>query len=255
MVRRSPPRPRLRIATRGRDRSDPEDRGFFERAGDEIASWFGDDDAERTAGATSIACGPAAARRVDRGREHGAQDGDYGRSRAPNAAVIGPIDWRLSRRAPRAIDPALSLAGASARSTSSTATMTTIAARTSRGSKSDFGSWRERRQQKRGLLGQIREHMEVVGNDEQHVGTVDRVAGDRIILTKSRSGKRRRAPFAELLGHRPGRGRPRDPRLLGRPGEASAGATRAAAARCSSARTRARWARACSIAASQGTYR
>lgn len=50
---------------------------------------------------------------------------------------------------------------------------------------SDFGSWRERRQQKRGLLGQIREHMEVVGSDGEHVGTVDKVAGDRIILTKS----------------------------------------------------------------------
>jgi hypothetical protein len=50
---------------------------------------------------------------------------------------------------------------------------------------SDFGSWRERRQQKRGLLGQIREHMEVVGKDDEHVGTVDKVAGDRIILTKS----------------------------------------------------------------------
>ena len=49
----------------------------------------------------------------------------------------------------------------------------------------DFSGWRERRQQKRGLLGQIREHMEVVGNDDQHIGTVDRVAGDRIILTKS----------------------------------------------------------------------
>src|SRR5438270_278523 len=50
---------------------------------------------------------------------------------------------------------------------------------------SDFGSWRERRQQKRELLAQIREHMEVVGKDDEHVGTVDRVAGDRIILTKS----------------------------------------------------------------------
>jgi len=50
---------------------------------------------------------------------------------------------------------------------------------------SDFGSWRERRQQKRGLLSQIREHMEVVGKDDEHVGTVDNVAGDRIILTKS----------------------------------------------------------------------
>ena len=27
--------------------------------------------------------------------------------------------------------------------------------------------------------------MDVVGNDDQHVGTVDKVAGDRIILTKS----------------------------------------------------------------------
>jgi hypothetical protein len=49
----------------------------------------------------------------------------------------------------------------------------------------DFTSWRERRQQKRGLLGQIREHMEVVGKDDEHVGTVDRVAGDRLILAKS----------------------------------------------------------------------
>jgi len=50
---------------------------------------------------------------------------------------------------------------------------------------SDFGSWREKRQQKRGLLGQIREHMDVVGNDDEHIGTVDKVAGDRLILTKS----------------------------------------------------------------------
>jgi hypothetical protein len=49
----------------------------------------------------------------------------------------------------------------------------------------DFTSWREKRQHKRGLLGQIREHMEVVGSDDEHVGTVDKVAGDRIILTKS----------------------------------------------------------------------
>jgi hypothetical protein len=49
----------------------------------------------------------------------------------------------------------------------------------------DFRSWRDKRQQKRGLLGQIREHMEVVGNDDQHVGKVDKVAGDRIVLAKS----------------------------------------------------------------------
>ncbi|MBV9528321.1 DUF2171 domain-containing protein [Sphingomonas sp.] len=49
----------------------------------------------------------------------------------------------------------------------------------------DFSSWRDRRTHKRGLLGQIREHMEVVGSDDQHVGKVDKTAGDRIILAKS----------------------------------------------------------------------
>ena len=49
----------------------------------------------------------------------------------------------------------------------------------------DFTSWREHRQHKRGLLGRIREHMEVVGKDDEHVGTVDCTRGDRLILTKS----------------------------------------------------------------------
>jgi hypothetical protein len=49
----------------------------------------------------------------------------------------------------------------------------------------DFVGWRERRQHKRGLLGRIREHMEVVGDDDKHVGTVDCTRGDRMILTKS----------------------------------------------------------------------
>ncbi len=49
----------------------------------------------------------------------------------------------------------------------------------------DFSSWRDTRQKKRGLLGQVREHMEVLGSDGEHVGTVDRAAGDRLILAKS----------------------------------------------------------------------
>ena len=51
----------------------------------------------------------------------------------------------------------------------------------------DFGSWREGRQQKRQMLGQAREHMEVVGRDGETVGKVDCVQGDRVILTKSDS--------------------------------------------------------------------
>lgn len=37
-------------------------------------------------------------------------------------------------------------------------------------------------------LSQIREHMEVIGADGVHVGTVDKVEGDRIKLTKADSG-------------------------------------------------------------------
>lgn len=37
-------------------------------------------------------------------------------------------------------------------------------------------------------LSQIREHMEVIGADGVHVGTVDHVEGDRIKLVKADSG-------------------------------------------------------------------
>ena len=35
----------------------------------------------------------------------------------------------------------------------------------------------------------VREHMEVIGADGVHVGTVDRIDGDRIKLTKADSGE------------------------------------------------------------------
>lgn len=34
----------------------------------------------------------------------------------------------------------------------------------------------------------IKEHMEIIGSDGGHVGTVDKVEGDRIKLTKAESG-------------------------------------------------------------------
>ena len=52
---------------------------------------------------------------------------------------------------------------------------------------SDFSTWRTTREGKRQLLGNIREHMTVVGSDEEQVGTVDCIRGDRIILTKGDS--------------------------------------------------------------------
>ena len=41
----------------------------------------------------------------------------------------------------------------------------------------------------------IREHMEVIGADGVHLGTVDKVEGDRIKLTKADSGQ------GEHIGH------------------------------------------------------
>lgn len=38
-------------------------------------------------------------------------------------------------------------------------------------------------------IASIKEHMEVIGADGAHVGTVDRVEGDRIKLTKKDSGE------------------------------------------------------------------
>src|SRR5437762_4070257 len=40
-------RSRWQEGSEGRERGGREDRGFFERAGDEVASWFGDEEAER----------------------------------------------------------------------------------------------------------------------------------------------------------------------------------------------------------------
>ena len=47
----------------------------------------------------------------------------------------------------------------------------------------------------------IREHMEVIGADGVHVGTVDKVEGDRIKLTKDSSGTEIEGGQSEHAGH------------------------------------------------------
>lgn len=49
----------------------------------------------------------------------------------------------------------------------------------------EFGAWRERRGRQRQAVGQVREHMEVTGSDGSHVGTVDEIRGERIVLTRN----------------------------------------------------------------------
>ncbi len=248
---------RERNCERG-DRDD--DRGFFERAGDEIASWFGDDETERRrrhdqerqereGGWSSAARSDRDwDRDRDRDRDHGDRDrsfmmggrsrdegrwssrerdwdrersygggrdrdyrpmtGDYGRAR-PEFRQRGFGDYDRSDRdrsqSPWSRDPyrSTSRAGTSDRSDRSRhddphydswrqrhmseldREYDDFRREHSSRFEDDFASWREKRQQKRSLLGTIREHMEVLGSDQKHVGTVDKVRGDRLILTKS----------------------------------------------------------------------
>lgn len=48
---------------------------------------------------------------------------------------------------------------------------------------------------------QIREHMEVIGADDVHVGTVDKIEGDRIKLTKRDSGAEIEGASGSHAGH------------------------------------------------------
>ena len=239
------------------DRSGREDRGFFERAGDEIASWFGDDDAERrrredlrmqgrdrgfrdrgwergegrgySAGDrdynAALRNRYGRERDRDRGRFERDESGSFGRSsyRGYGGGGNRASMWGTEGYAERGFQP-LSGEFGHIESDYDRSDYTSAGERygryeAERGQsrrfdphyhswrqrqmdeldrdyedyrrenqsrfESDFGSWRERRIHKRSMLGQIREHMEVVGSDDQHVGTVDRVAGDRIILTRS----------------------------------------------------------------------
>ena len=48
----------------------------------------------------------------------------------------------------------------------------------------EFAAWRTQRQGMRQKLGGVTENMEVLGSDGTHVGTVDKVRGDRIVLNR-----------------------------------------------------------------------
>ena len=50
---------------------------------------------------------------------------------------------------------------------------------------SEFATWRQNRQTQRDSLTSVKEHQEVVGSDGTHVGKVDHVRGDHILLTKT----------------------------------------------------------------------
>ena len=194
---------------RWRDSGRDDDRGWFERAGDEISSWFGGDDDDRQRERGGDRDEPGRGRRETwgggdqyRGRERDSgyrpMAGDYGRSEPMTGrgggfergfeerqrpqqrwsegprqqgqqGIHDPHYHSLRQRHLEELDRDYDEYRRENQSRF----------------ESEFGSWREQRGQKRSMLKSVREHMEVVGNDDQPVGTVDRVAGDRIILTKS----------------------------------------------------------------------
>ncbi|QDX26478.1 DUF2171 domain-containing protein [Sphingomonas suaedae] len=124
-----------------------DDRGFFDRAGDEVRSWFGDEDAERRRAMD--------ARYDERyGNDWASRDQDYYGWRRRQIDDLDR-DYHEYRRENQARF------------------------------EDEFGNWRNERQGQRSALQRVSEHMEVVGSDGEHVGTVDKVRGDRIILTKS----------------------------------------------------------------------
>ncbi|HTG38540.1 DUF2171 domain-containing protein [Sphingomonas sp.] len=123
---------------------DYDDRDFFSRAGDEVRSWFGDDEAERR-------------REMDRRydeRYENDRDAHYSSWRRQRINELDR-DYDEYRR--------------------ENATKF----------ENEFNSFRTERQGQRSALSKVEEHMEVIGSDGEHVGTVDKVRGDRIILTKN----------------------------------------------------------------------
>jgi hypothetical protein len=175
---------------------EPDDRGFFDRAGDEVRSWFDDEEAERRreydawynrrygdprdqssrigfASANSASYLPNQGYAPFTGQDSGqAPDQSYRGRPSADTGYGSPHDshyhsWRQDRIAELDRDYAEYQREHRARFDN------------------EFGSWRNRRTEQRSSLSQVREHMDVVGSDGEHVGTVDKVRGDRVILTKT----------------------------------------------------------------------
>ena len=127
---------------------DSADRGFLARAGDEVRSWFGDEEAER---------------RRERDQRYDEQMARYDDRHGDHAYR----SWRDTQVSAFDRD------------------YDEYRQENSQRFQSEFNAFRTERQTQRDSLTRVAEHMEVVGSDDEHVGTVDKVRGDRIILTKS----------------------------------------------------------------------
>jgi hypothetical protein len=204
------------------EEDDRNDRGFFERAGDEIASWWGDEDAERRRRQDGARDWDDDRRPMSFGR-----DDDYNRQpRFRDEGYRRPYTGRFQGRTSYGDDDGPSRTyqsdrwdrgvtqrgprqpGHGQRDFTGTASgmhdqhygdlrrrhidaldrdYDEYRRENQSRFEGEFSSWRDQRQTKRQMLKDIREQMTVVGSDDQHVGTVDKVRGDRVILTKNDS--------------------------------------------------------------------
>jgi hypothetical protein len=206
----------------GWDRDDDRsDRGFFERAGDEVASWFGDDEAERRRREDmrhrsdedswrrprSFSSDDDLGRydRQTRFRDEGYRRPYTGRF-SGNRSFGGGSDDRSDRGWSERWErgPSREFTGSFTGSASGLhdphygewrrrqidaldRDYDEYRRENQSRFENEFSDWRTTRQGKRQLLGNVREHMTVVGSDDEQIGTVDCVRGDQIILTKGDS--------------------------------------------------------------------
>lgn len=185
----------------GPPRDYDDDRGFIDRAGDEVRSWFGDEEAERRRRwdervrqreEERYRAGDGGRYADDRGY------GGYGDTGFSNGSYGGGNTYGVGRSAGATRTWGLG-AGAghdgwgqdpnySAWRRRQLAALDRDYDEYRRENESrfhnDFSSWRTNRETQRQALRQAQEHQEVVGSDGAHVGKVDHVRGDRILLTK-----------------------------------------------------------------------
>jgi len=212
---------------RGRDYGrDPrgyeyQDRGFMDRAGDEVRSWFGDEDAERRRQADDRYARQDEGRDMGYGRDrddrarfgqggygqggpgqggygasgYGRPRGDQGRSGYDRDRDMGyganfggdrafGSDYSQTHRGRHDHDPSYR-SWRDRQMESLDRDYDEYRRENQSRFDQEFHSWRQGRQGQRDLLASVQEHAEVVGSDGAHVGTVDHVRGDQIELTKN----------------------------------------------------------------------
>ncbi len=172
-----------------RDRWDQNERGFFDRAGDEVRSWFGDEEADRRRRQDEAEAERDYRRRYGASRSGGDYygDGGYGFDAFGSGGYVPPAD-RGRRDEQRGQHDYGYKSWRDRQMSDFDRDYDEYRREHQSRFDSEFRTWREQRQGQRDLLGKVQEHQEVIGSDGTHIGTVDHVRGDRIRLIKSDSG-------------------------------------------------------------------